>query len=91
MEQNLEQLLKDLALDQLMKSPLGGKIQKAIHVLETVHRHYFALVEKQDEMGMTGVRVVTIMTFSILRKIASGKKPSELDKDDWIDIAADVS
>ena len=40
---------------------------------------------------MTGIKVVTILTFSILRKIASGKKTSELNKDDWKDIAADVS
>ena len=91
MEQNLEQLLKDLALEQLMKSPLGEQLQQAIHIFDKVQDHYFALAEKQDEMGMTGIKVVTILTFSILRKIASGKKPSELNKDDWKDIAADVS
>lgn len=91
MEQNLEQLLKDLALDQLMKSPLGEQFQQAMHIFDKVQSHYVALAEKQDEMGMTGVKVVTILTFSILRKIASGKMPSELNKDDWKDIAADIS
>lgn len=91
MEQNLEKLLKDLALEQLMKSPLGDQLQHAMHILDKVQAHYFALAEKQDEMGMTGIKVVTILTFSILRKIACGKKPSELDQDDWKDIAADVS
>ena len=91
MEQNLEKLLKDLALEQLMKSPLGDQLQHAMHIFDKVQAHYFALAEKQDEMGMTGIKVVTILTFSILRKIASGKKPSELNKDDWKDIAADVS
>lgn len=91
MEQNLEQLLKDLALDQLMKSPLGEQFQQAMHIFDKVQSHYVALAEKQDEMGMTGVKVVTILTFSILRKIASGKMPSELNKDDWKDIAVDVS
>ena len=74
-----------------MKSPLGDQLQYAMRIFDKVQAHYFALAEKQDEMGMTGIKVVTILTFSILRKIASGKKPSELNKDDWKDIAADVS
>lgn len=50
MEQNLEGLLKDLALDQLMKSPVGDKLQQAMHIFQNVQNHYFALAEKQDEM-----------------------------------------
>ena len=91
MEQKLEQLLKEFALEQLLKSPIGEQFQQAMHIFDKVQSHYIALAEKQDEMGMTGMKVVTILTFSILRKIASGKKPSELSKDDWKDIAADVS
>lgn len=74
-----------------MKSPAGEQLQHAMQIFQTVQNHYFALAEKQDEMGMTGIKTITIMTFSILKKIASGKMPSELDKDDWKDIAADVS
>ena len=91
MKPNLECFLKDLALDQLMRTPLGAQLQQGIYIFEKVQDHYFAVAEKQDEMGMTGIKVVTILTFSILRKIAGGKKPSELNKDDWKDIAADVS
>ena len=91
MEQNLEGLLKDLALDQLMKSPVGDKLQQAMHIFQNVQNHYFALSEKQDEMGMTGMKVVTILSFAILRKIADGKMPSELDGQDWKEIAAVVS
>ena len=91
MEQALERMLKDLALDQLMKSPVGEKLQQAMQIFQTVQNHYVALVEKQDEMGMTGIKATTILTFAILKKIADGKKPSELDAQDWKDIAAAVS
>ena len=91
MEQKLEQFVKDLALEQLMKTPAGNQLQHAMQIFQTVQNHYFALAEKQDEMGMTGIKAITIMTFSILKKIADGKMPSELDKDDWKDIASDVS
>lgn len=91
MEQNLDRLLKDLALEQLIKSPVGVQLQKAMQIFQTVQNHYLALAEKQDEMGMTGIKAITIMTFSILKKIANGKMPSELDKADWKDIATEVS
>lgn len=91
MEQNLEKLLKDLALEQLMKSPLGDQLQHAMHIFDKVQTHYFALAEKQDEMGMTGIKAVTVLTFAILRKIADGKLPSQLDGQDWKEIAAAVS
>ena len=91
MEQKLEQFLKDLALEQLMNSPLGEQLQKAMHIFDTVQRHYFALADKQDEMGMTGIKAVTIMTFAVLKKIADGKKPGELNEQDWKDVAAAVS
>ena len=91
MEQNLDRLLKDLALEQLIKSPVGAQLQKAMQIFQTVQNHYLALAEKQDEMGMTGIKAITIMTFSILKKIANGKMPSELDKADWKDIATEVS
>ena len=91
MEQKLEQFVKDLALEQLMKTPAGKQLQHAMQIFQTVQNHYFALAEKQDEIGMTGIKAITIMTFSILKKIADGKMPSELDKDDWKDIVSDVS
>ena len=91
MEQNLENLLKDFALEQLMKSPLGEQLQHAMHIFDKVQTHYFALAEKHDEMGMTGIKAVTVLTFAILRKIADGKLPSQLDGQDWKEIAAAVS
>ncbi len=91
MDQSIEQLLKDLALDQLIKTPIGNKLQQAIHIFQTAQNHYFAIAEKQDELGMTGIKVATTLTFSILKKIADGKVPSELNAQDWKEIAATVS
>lgn len=74
-----------------MKSPAGEKLQHAMQIFQTVQNHYFALAEKQDELGMTGIKAITIMTFAVLKKIADGKMPSELDAQDWKEIAAAVS
>ena len=91
MEQHLEHMLKELALEQLMKSPVGDKLQQAMQIFQTVQKHYVALADKQDEIGMTGIKATTILTFAILKKIADGKKPSELNGQDWKEIAAAVS
>ena len=91
MEQHLDHMLKELALEQLMKSPVGDKLQQAMQTFQTVQRHYVALADKQDEMGMTGIKATTILTFAILKKIADGKKPSELNEQDWKEIASAVS
>lgn len=91
MEQNLEQLLNNLPLGQLIKSPLGEQLQRAAQIFQSVQDHCFALAEKQNELGMTGFKAATVLTFAILRKIADGKTPSELKAQDWKEIANTVS
>ena len=91
MDAALEQYLKNLALDKLMKSPAGEKIQKALQTIEVLRTNVLALSGKKDELGMTGVKAATVMTFSILKKIADGKTPSDFEKEDWQSIAQDVS
>ena len=91
MEQGHAYMLKNLTLDQLMKSPVGDKLQQAIQIFQNVQNYCLALAEKRDEMGMTGIKVITVLTFAILKKIAEGKKPAELDPQDWKEIATAVS
>ena len=91
MEQKLEQLLKDLALEQLMKVPAGEKLQQAMQIFQNVQKHYFAFAEKQNELGMTGVKAITVLTFAILKKIVDGKTPSNLNEQDWKEITTVVS
>lgn len=91
MNKELEINLKNLALEQLMQSKLGDKLEQAIHTFETVQKHLQAFSEKRGEEGTTTVKAVTVMTFSLLNKFAGGKRPSELSSEDWKEIAKDVS
>lgn len=91
MDNSLQNLLKDMALEQLAQSQIGQQLSKAIAIFETAQNHFYALYEKQNELGMTGVKAATMITFAILRKIAEGKKPAELDANDWKEIASTVS
>lgn len=91
MESTFDYYIRHLAIEQLLQSPVGEKLQFAIHVLENIQEHFYALGDKQDELGMTGIKATTVLTFAMLRKLAEGKKPSELNNDDWKDIAKAIS
>ncbi len=91
MENNLKSYLKNLALDQLLHTPVGEKLGQAIEMIQVVQNHFYAILEKQDELDLTSAKAATIATFAILRKIAEGKSPSKFEADDWKDIAAVVA
>ena len=91
MNNELEAYIKDLAINQLMSSPVGDKIEQAIATFEKVQNHLYALSEKQGEERTTTIKIGMIMTLSILQKFMNGKKPTELTEADWKEIANDVS
>ncbi len=91
MNNGLEAYIKDLAINQLMSSPLGDKIEQAMVTFEKVQNHLYVLAEKQGEERTTTIKIGTIMTLSILQKFMNGKKPTELTEADWKEIANDVS
>lgn len=91
MEKSLNNCLKELALEQLMQTSVGAKIQQAIEIIQSIQNHYYAVTEKKDELDMLGIKAATVMTFAVLRKIADGKNPSGFDADDWKDIAVSAS
>lgn len=91
MEKCPKNYLRGQALEKLMQTPLGEKLQKALEIIDTAEQHYFAMIEKQDELELTGIKAVVILTFAILKKIAEGKKPSAFSVADWSDVATAVS
>ena len=91
MKEELKVYLQDLALEQLMKSPVGEKMQYAMDTFEEVQKHLYALSEKQGEETATTIKVGTIMAFAIMRKIYDGTMPADFTQEDWKDIAHAVS
>lgn len=91
MNDELKIYLKELAVNKLMESEIGEKIEYGINLFEKVQNHICALSEKEGEELATLTKIYTIMTFSILKKYSSGCNPTKFTKDDWKDIANDVS
>lgn len=91
MEAKLEEHLRELAMQQLMKTPYGEKLQQAMRCYQAASAHIRAVIDSDEAPETTGMKILTILTFGILQKVARGKTPAQLDKQDWQDIASAVS
>ena len=91
MNDRIEHYAKQIALEQLMKMPVGEKLQQALQIIQSVQEHWAALSEKEESARVTGVKAVTILTLAVLKKIAGGKSPSSFDTADWKELACAVS
>lgn len=52
MEKSLSNCPYELSLEQLMQTSVGAKIQQAIEIIHNIQNHYFAIIEKQDELDV---------------------------------------
>lgn len=91
MNKELEIYIKNLAIEKLMESNIGDKLQQAMNAFEKVQKYMSALSEKEGEEGATTVKAATVITLSILKKFVGGKMPADLNADDWKEIIKDVS
>lgn len=87
----LEEYVADYAIDYLVSSPVGEKLQKAMAAFERVQENLYALMDKKGEDRLTLMKCGTILTFSILKKLVSGAKIKDFSADDWKEIAESVS
>lgn len=79
------------ALEQLMKTPAGEKLQQALQLIQTMQKHLAALSEKEEAPSVTGAKAATVLTLAVLKKIASGKSLSSFDTNDWKELTHAVS
>ena len=91
MDEHLKHQAAQFALEQLMKTPAGEKLQQALQLVQTMQAHLAAMSEKEEAPSIIGVKAATILTLTVLKKIASGKSPSSFDKEDWKELAHTVS
>ena len=82
---------KKIPIDELLSSPAGAMLQKAMDTFRTVQKHLYALTDGGDSPPLKLLEIGSVFQIFLLRALASGKRPSELTKDDWKDIADKVS
>lgn len=89
MNTELKTHIENLGINQLMQSSLGDKLEAAMYIFEKVQKNLTAISEKQEDDINT--KIVTILTFSILKQFTNGKKLSDFNTEVWKGIANDVS
>lgn len=88
MNTDISNYIKSFAIEALQHTNAGANMEKAIHFFQNIQTYAFSLEDKKNELGMTGIKVISLTVFSILRKIASGKSPADFDQNDWKEIAS---
>ncbi len=91
MDEALKLYIQNMAIDQLRNQLGDERMDYLLEAFQKLQTTAFALLEKSDEMDMTSVKMVTITTLCLLKKMADGKALSSLSQDDWKDIADSVS
>ena len=79
------------ALEQLMNTPAGEKLQQALQLIQTMQEHLSALSAKEDAPSVTGAKAATVLTIAVWKKIAGGKSLSSFDAEDWKELGHVVS
>ena len=87
----IEDLIKDIAIDELLQSPAGEWLEKAVETVSGIQRAILAISENDDGNEMTLLKIGTVFQIFLIDTLASGKRPEELNEEDWKNIADKVS
>ena len=82
---------RDIMIAELLASPVGQKLQKAMQTIEKVQNVLYALATCEESEKLTLLKIGTVFQIFLVDTLASGKRPNELDKEDWLNIAEKVS
>lgn len=83
--------LKDIAIDELLDSPVGEWIDKAMNTLTSVQRVIFAAFESEDSNQLMLLKIGTVFQIFLINTLAGGKSSKDLDESDWKNIADKVA
>ena len=86
----LNEQLNNIAIDYFLKTKLGQKLNIAVQTIQdrlnTIQTYANAIAEKDEDISTTSLKVLTVMTFAILRRIGQGQDLKSFSKEDWTDI-----
>ena len=84
-------IIRDIAIDELMQSPAGEWLEKAVEKVSDVQRAVLALSEKDEDDKLTLLKIGTVFQIFLVDTLASGKRVKDLKEDDWKSIADKVA
>lgn len=84
-------IIRDIAIDELMQSPAGEWLEKAVEKVSDVQRVVLALSEKEEDEKLTLLKIGTVFQIFLVDTLASGKKVKDLKDTDWKSITDKVA
>lgn len=83
--------LNNPKLEDLLNAPAGNWISQAVETVAKVQRTLFAISNSEDSKQLQLLKIGTVFQIFLNDTLLSGKKPEELKKEDWFNIADNVS
>ena len=83
--------LKQITLTFLKETPIGENLERVVPVLEKVQTAVYALDNNTDSDDLRRLKIGTVLLLSVMKKAKAGKNPQEFSKDDWAEVAKDIS
>ena len=83
--------IKDLTLKMLKDTPVEGELEKAFALYEKAQKAALSLSNIDSERDLTLTKVGTVLSLNLFGLLLGGKKPEELTKEDWENIAKEVT
>lgn len=83
--------IQDILIDEFLSSPIGQLLQKAMQTIENVQENLYALATSEDSGKLKLLKIGTVLQIFLVDTLASGKRPNELETEDWKRIAEKVS
>ncbi len=84
-------IIKEIAIEELLTSSAGEKIQQAMKTIATVQKNLCALAASEDSAKLNLLKMGTVFQIFLVDTLAAGKKAKEIKAEDWTDIASNVS
>ena len=84
-------MINDIAINMLLKSPAGEKLDSAIAGIERIQRYLAAAEAKSDDKELNVTKAATIAVFAIIKKMQTGKLFFQFEDSDWKDVVTSIS
>jgi len=79
--------IQKLLISELLSSPVGELLQKAMQTIEKVYQNLYALATTEDSGRLKLLKIGSVFQIFLIDTLASGKRPNELNAEDWKRIA----
>ena len=83
-------ILRDMAIDDLLKSSIGQQIQQAMSTISEIQRVLYAIADN-DNPRLKLLRMATVFQLFLIDTLATKRTIGNLTEEDWADIAQKVA